>query len=277
MPDIFGCCVSAVTRTCFRLHKTWARGAAKSFGLNVQMIGARTAISIGVGQMGQAMKANGLSKWMVAASAAMVLAVEAMGQASTKQSTQGETAAPEHVKRTIVVSLEDRKLAVVEDGQVMKVYTVAIGKPSTPSPVGTFTIQRRVKNPVYMHEGKVVQPGPGNPVGTRWMGLSIKGYGIHGTNEPKSIGKAASHGCIRMAKSDLEEMYEMVAVGDTVELIGQRDEETAQIFGEPQKPAVVGEQPLVVASAAPGVPATPIANSATTMADAGADGVTGTW
>src|SRR5215469_16092545 len=171
------------------------------------------------------MKANGLSKWAVAVSAAAVLAVHAMGQATNAPAT---TEAPAQVKRTIVVSLEDRKLALVEDGQVKKIYTVAIGKPSSPSPVGTFTIARRVKNPVYMHEGVTVQPGPANPVGTRWMGLNIKGYGIHGTNQPNSIGKAASHGCIRMAKSDLEEMYEMVRVGDEVELIGQRNEQTAQ-------------------------------------------------
>jgi hypothetical protein len=68
------------------------------------------------------------------------------------------------------------------------------------------------------------------------MGLSIHGYGIHGTNEPKSIGKAASHGCIRMAKADLEEFYQLVAVGDTVELVGQRNEETAQLFGNGQNP-----------------------------------------
>ena len=197
--------------------------------------------------MGDAMKANGLSRWAVAVSATVVLGVEAMGQAaSTPAATTPAEAA--QVKRTIVVSLEDRKLALVEDGQVKRVYTVAVGKASTPSPVGTFAIQRRVKNPVYQHEGKVIQPGPGNPVGTRWMGLSVKGYGIHGTNEPKSIGKAASHGCIRMARKDLEEMYEMVHVGDMVELIGQRNEETAQLFGE-QKPAMV-EQPVVVASAA---------------------------
>jgi len=192
-----------------------------------------------------AMKANGLRKWAVAVSAAMVMGIEAMGQ--TMGAPAAASVSTPEVKRTIVVSLEDRKLALVEDGQVKKVYTVAIGKPSTPSPVGTFTIQRRVKNPVYQHEGKVVQPGPGNPVGTRWMGLSVKGYGIHGTNEPKSIGKAASHGCIRMARKDLEEMYDMVHVGDTVELIGERNEETAQLFGEP-KPAM--EQPMVVASAA---------------------------
>jgi lipoprotein-anchoring transpeptidase ErfK/SrfK len=175
----------------------------------------------------------------------MVMGIQAFGQSVTTQSTPAQ---PVQVKRTIVVSLEDRKLAVVEDGQVKKIYTVAIGKPSTPSPVGTFTIQRRVKNPVYQHDGKVIQPGPGNPVGTRWMGLSIKGYGIHGTNEPKSIGKASSHGCIRMARKDLEEMYAMVTVGDTVELIGQRNGETAQLFDE-QKPAMV-EQPVFVASAA---------------------------
>jgi len=193
------------------------------------------------------MKANGLSKWAVAVSVAAVLGSQAIAQDAAKvESTPAQTA---QVKRTIVVSLEDRKLALVEDGQVVKVYTVSVGKPSTPSPVGTFTIQRRVKNPVYQHEGKVIQPGPANPVGSRWMGLSVKGYGIHGTNEPKSIGKAASHGCIRMARKDLEEMYEMVHVGDSVELIGQRNEETAELFGEP-KPATA-EQPVVVASAAP--------------------------
>jgi hypothetical protein len=60
-------------------------------------------------------------------------------------------------------------------------------------------VARGAGNPTYHHNGKTVLPGPGNPVGTRWMGLSITGYGIHGTNKPKSISKAASHGCIRMA------------------------------------------------------------------------------
>ena len=180
---------------------------------------------------------------------AMLMAGMAAAQTTaTAGQTTPEPAQPE-VKRVIVVSLEDRKLALVEDGQVKRVYSVAVGKPSTPSPVGTFTIERRVVNPVYHHDGKTVQPGPNNPVGTRWMGLSIKGYGIHGTNEPKSIGKAASHGCIRMARKDLEEMYAMVTVGDMVELIGRRNEETAQLFSE-QNPASV-EQLLVLATATP--------------------------
>lgn len=151
--------------------------------------------------------------------------------------------------RRIVVSLEDRKLALVEDGQVKKIYKVAVGKPSTPSPVGTFTIVRRVANPTYHHDDKTVLPGPGNPVGTRWMGLSVRGYGIHGTNEPKSIGKAASHGCIRMAKADLEEFYALVAVGDTVEVVGERNEETAQLFGGQDPAAPESAQPIQTAKA----------------------------
>ncbi|MGA7245966.1 MAG: L,D-transpeptidase [Terracidiphilus sp.] len=211
--------------------------------------------------MGDAM--NGTSKWAVAASVATVLGVQAMGQQAATVQTTGIQTAPV-AKRVIVVSLEDRKLALVEDGQVKKVYTVAVGKPTTPSPTGTFTIARRVKNPTYSHNGKTVLPGPGNPVGTRWMGLSVQGYGIHGTNEPRSIGKAASHGCIRMAQKDLEEMYELVSVGDTVELIGQRNEETAQLFGGEQKPVVAGAQePLLTASAAPAATTTTTTEAAT--------------
>jgi lipoprotein-anchoring transpeptidase ErfK/SrfK len=195
---------------------------------------------------------NGITKWAMAAAAAMVLGVQAMGQQAAEIQTAPVQTAP--ANRVIVVSLEDKKLALVEDGQVKKIYTVAIGKPSTPSPVGTFTIARRVKNPTYSHNGKTIQPGPTNPVGSRWMGLNLKGYGIHGTNEPKSIGKAASHGCIRMAKKDLEEIYAMVSVGDTVELVGERNQETAQLF-DPQKPAAATQE--VVTASAASVPSTP--------------------
>jgi hypothetical protein len=200
------------------------------------------------------------TSWAAVAVVAMGMAAPVMAQ------TVAPTVAPTAAKRLIVVSLEDRKLALVEDGQVKKVYTVAIGKPSTPSPVGTFTIERRVANPVYHHGDKTVQPGPGNPVGTRWMGLSIKGYGIHGTNVPSSIGKAASHGCIRMGKADVEELFDMVEAGDTVELKGERDEEVVKLFG-PVTPAAPAAQPEVAAKAT--TPAT--AAAPTTQASANAE------
>ena len=192
----------------------------------------------------------------VAAILAAVLGTQLAAQSANRTAAKEQTQ-PAAAKRVIVVSLEDRKLALVEDGQVKKVYTVAVGKPSTPSPVGTFTIARRVMNPTYSHDGRIVPPGPGNPVGTRWMGLSIPGYGIHGTNVPSSIGKAASHGCIRMAKKDLEELYPMVEVGDTVELIGQRNQETAQLFGAGPMPAAQPATLTAVASAAPAPVAAP--------------------
>jgi len=193
------------------------------------------------------MKGVNLSKLMVPVGmAAVILSTTAKAQMARTTAAQ----------RVIVVSLEDHKLALVEDGQVRKIYTVAVGKPSTPSPEGTFTIERRVANPTYHHNGKTVLPGPGNPVGTRWMGLSKPGYGIHGTNEPRSIGKAASHGCIRMAKADLEEFYELVAVGDTVRLIGQRNDETAHLFGSDEDPAAAAPQPATASASTTPMPAT---------------------
>jgi len=180
------------------------------------------------------MKSTTSRRAVVPVAMAVIFATAAAAQQATIQAAVPQTEASRQ-QREIVVSLEDRKLALIENGEVRKVYTVAVGKPSTPSPEGTFTIQRRVANPTYNHDGKTVPPGPNNPVGTRWMGLSKPGYGIHGTNEPRSIGKAASHGCIRMAQPDLEEFYKLVAVGDTVRLIGHRDEQTARLFGPPDQ------------------------------------------
>jgi len=127
----------------------------------------------------------------------------------------------------LLVSIPDRKLALLENGKVVRIYRVAVGKAATPSPTGSFKIVNRVTNPAYYHKGRVIPTGEGNPVGSRWIGLSAKGYGIHGTNQPNSIGKAASTGCIRMSRRDLEELFERVSVGDTVEI---RDEQVAQIF-----------------------------------------------
>jgi lipoprotein-anchoring transpeptidase ErfK/SrfK len=141
--------------------------------------------------------------------------------------------------RQIVISIPDRRLALLEDGQLVKVYPIAVGAEETPSPAGEFTIINHAVNPVYRHEGKVIPPGKGNPVGTRWMGLSQKGYGIHGTNVQSSVGKAASHGCFRMKKKDVEELYSKVQVGDTVSVRGERDELTASLFVPATKAAPV--------------------------------------
>jgi len=92
-----------------------------------------------------------------------------------------------------------------------------------------FRIAVRIPEATYYHDGLVIPSGEQSPIGTRWIGLNQAGFGIHGTNAPGSIGRAASHGCIRMRNRDAEELFEMVRVGDVVEI---RDEEVAELVGE---------------------------------------------
>jgi lipoprotein-anchoring transpeptidase ErfK/SrfK len=161
---------------------------------------------------------------MMAAVAAMLIAAgRAMAQNEEEISGQAPT-------RRIVISIPDRKLALVENGKVVKIYATAVGANASPSPTGAFTVISRVPNPTWYHAGNVVPPGKNNPVGSRWIGLSQKGYGIHGTNAPKSIGRNVSHGCIRMLNRDVEQLFELVKVGDVVELHGEVDDEIALIF-----------------------------------------------
>jgi lipoprotein-anchoring transpeptidase ErfK/SrfK len=138
----------------------------------------------------------------------------------------------EDTTRRLIVSIPDRKIVLMEDGRVVKVYPIAVGKKSTPSPNGNFHIASRVVKPSWYQPGKMVGPGPANPLGTRWMGLGYKGYGIHGTNMPNSVGQAASHGCIRMRNHDVEELFELVQVGDAVELVTNVNADLARVLGQ---------------------------------------------
>ncbi len=169
---------------------------------------------------GKAIRALG---WMIPTLAA-VITPSALAQ-------QTPTNLPARVKRQVVVSVPERKLVVIENGAVLRVFPVAVGADVSPSPNGAFEIVSRLTDPTYYHSGVVIPAGTDNPLGPRWVGLNKKGYGIHGTNMPGSIGKAASHGCIRMRNHDIVQFFAMVSVGDTVEIHGQRDEEVAELFG----------------------------------------------
>jgi len=158
--------------------------------------------------------------------AALVVA----GTLVSTRAQAADTVNSEAVVRRVIVSIPDRKLAVVENNEVVQVFAVAVGAPVSPSPTGTFTIVNRVANPTYYHPGKVIASGPQNPLGTRWIGLSQKGYGIHGTDQPSSIGYAKSHGCIRLRNADVERLFERVRAGDVVELHAERTVEIDQLF-----------------------------------------------
>ena len=163
------------------------------------------------------------------ASRAMWMAAALMAGAMIGRADAADTA-NEAVVRRLVVSIPDRKLAVIENNEVVEVFAVAVGAPKSPSPAGTFTIVNRVANPTYYHPGKVIAPGPQNPIGTRWIGLNQKGYGIHGTDEPSSIGYAKSRGCIRLRNADVERLFDRVPTGDVVELHAERPPELDQLF-----------------------------------------------
>src|SRR5215472_7759081 len=158
---------------------------------------------------------------MAAMTATMLIAVaEAMAQDKSSPPA-----------RRIVVSIPDRKLALLQGDRVLRVFPTAVGAPASPSPAGSYKVVERVADPTWYGKGKIVPPGKNNPVGTRWIGLSIKGYGIHGTNQPASIGHNASHGCIRMRNRDVEQLFDIISIGDPVELYSERTAELEHIFG----------------------------------------------
>jgi lipoprotein-anchoring transpeptidase ErfK/SrfK len=115
-------------------------------------------------------------------------------------------------------------LRLFEDLKLAKTYTVAVGMEGLETPEGLYAIQEKEENPVWhvpMSDwagdlaGQTIPPGPSNPIKARWMGI-YEGAGIHGTEETGSLGSAASHGCVRMAIADVEELYDRVEVGTPI-------------------------------------------------------------
>lgn len=103
----------------------------------------------------------------------------------------------------IDVSTSKHQLKLFDGNQLIKTYPIAVGRILTPTPTGSFTIINKQKN-------------PGGPFGAFWMGLSKPHYGIHGTNQPSSIGHDVSHGCIRMFNHDVLDLSSKVLLGTTV-------------------------------------------------------------
>jgi lipoprotein-anchoring transpeptidase ErfK/SrfK len=172
------------------------------------------------------MKTGLINSWKTSLLGMLMVAGAVCGWAQTSSEARSPRA-----RRVVLVSIADRRLAVLENGKVLAYFPVAVGAEVSPSPTGEFEIVSRLENPTYYHHGVVIAAGRGNPVGTRWMGLNVKGYGIHGTNDPGSIGHATSHGCIRLRNRDVEKLYAMLRVGDAVRIREERDEEIAEVFG----------------------------------------------
>ena len=103
-------------------------------------------------------------------------------------------------KYHLYIELNTRRIFLKDNGNIIHQFPVAIGKSSTPTPTGNFSILNKIMN-------------PGGVLGTRWMGFTRQNHGIHGTNQPWLIGKAVSHGCVRMYNRNVETLFPKVDVG----------------------------------------------------------------
>lgn len=134
---------------------------------------------------------------------------------------------PEGLSDGITVNVPQRLLFLRQEGRIERIYALGLGRPSWPSPVGSWTIVDRQEGKTWVvpksiqqemaREGqrvmKRVPPGPDNPLGRHWLGLSLSGYGIHGTIAPSSLYRFQSHGCMRMHADDIAELFSKVKVG----------------------------------------------------------------
>lgn len=127
----------------------------------------------------------------------------------------------------ILINLKEFSLVLERPGQPDRRWTIASGTSEHPTPTGRFVVYEKVVDPTWLppdsewaKDAKPVEPGPDNPLGTRWIGLDWGGIGIHGTNAPWTVGSAASHGCMRMETYQVEELFELVEVGTPVIILG---------------------------------------------------------
>jgi lipoprotein-anchoring transpeptidase ErfK/SrfK len=120
---------------------------------------------------------------------------------------------------TISIDKSQNILILKSDEEIIKAYVVATGTNNS-TPIGKFKIVNKIVNPTWFKAGAVVAPdSPENILGSRWMGINMVGYGIHGTTDPKSVGKQITQGCVRMVNSDVEELYSIVPVGSEVIIV----------------------------------------------------------
>jgi len=121
----------------------------------------------------------------------------------------------------VVVDLSEAKVYTYWGNQAMTSYPVAVGQPGWETPVGTFKVQKKLRNPVWQQPitGELIKTGPENPLGNRWIGFwsdERHHIGFHGTNNEELVGQQVSHGCLRMRNTDIQALYEQVVIGTPI-------------------------------------------------------------
>jgi lipoprotein-anchoring transpeptidase ErfK/SrfK len=125
------------------------------------------------------------------------------------------------ISSRVVVDLSDARVYSYWGKQLIASYPVAVGQPGWETPTGTFKVQQKQRNPIWLQPitGDLIPTGPNNPLGDRWISFWSDGrhrIGFHGTNKEQLVGQAISHGCLRMRNADIRALYEQVALGTPV-------------------------------------------------------------
>lgn len=139
-------------------------------------------------------------------------------QAASKAQPKVEKTVKKSTEKKIGVNIASRILTLYEGDTKIKMYPVGVGRTSTPTPTGFYKVQNKEVNPTWIDPDDTsiqIASGPDNPIGYRWIGFHGN-YGIHGTNNPGSIGGYVSNGCIRMKEPDVEDLYQYVSIGTPV-------------------------------------------------------------
>jgi lipoprotein-anchoring transpeptidase ErfK/SrfK len=144
-----------------------------------------------------------------------------------KATLQRPSVTPKTIGPIVVIKRGSNVLTLYNGPRVVRQFKVATGQDIYPTPLGRFQIVVKWKNPWWYPPTqdswakglKPVPPGPNNPLGTRWMGINSPGVGIHGTDEPTSIGYSLSHGCVRMLVPQAEWLFDHVDVGTPVYIV----------------------------------------------------------
>ena len=136
------------------------------------------------------------------------------------------TATADDYGSIVVIRRGSNRLTLYDGPRLVRAFTVATGQDEYPTPLGEFEVVVKERDPTWnpppsdwAKDAEPIPPGPGNPLGTRWMGLSAYAVGIHGTPDPASLGYSVSHGCIRMAIPEAEWLFEQVEVGTPVYIV----------------------------------------------------------
>lgn len=144
--------------------------------------------------------------------------------ANVNTNANANLSAANTVKRWILINIPARSLRLYEDDKCVAMYPVGVGKIGSKTPAGFYKIVEKVVNPTWVDPGDtsvVIASGPDNPLGFRWLGIGGN-YGIHGTNNPSSVGHYVSNGCVRMVEADVEKVFDKVDVGTEVQIMYNR-------------------------------------------------------